>query len=75
LVAVGQGAQPIERGARHEGASGEESTWVPDTDAAYELLVQHLAPGDIVLVKSSRDAGLRWLGDRLLDLTGSEVPS
>jgi UDP-N-acetylmuramoyl-tripeptide--D-alanyl-D-alanine ligase len=75
LVAVGQGTQPIERGARDEGASGEQSTWVPDTDAAYELLVQHLSPGDVVLVKSSRDAGLRWLGERLLDPTGSEVPS
>jgi UDP-N-acetylmuramoyl-tripeptide--D-alanyl-D-alanine ligase len=75
LVAVGQGTQPIERGARRVGASGEESIWVPDTDAAYELLRQHLAPGDIVLVKSSRDAGLRWLGDRLLDLSESEIPS
>ncbi|MBE3074805.1 MAG: UDP-N-acetylmuramoyl-tripeptide--D-alanyl-D-alanine ligase [Actinobacteria bacterium] len=75
LVAVGQGTQPIDSGARHEGARGEESTWVPDTDAAYELLRQHLAPGDVVLVKSSRDAGLRWLGDRLLDNTKSEVPS
>jgi len=28
-----------------------------------------------VLVKSSRDAGLRWLGDRLSDDTAAEVPS
>jgi len=75
LVAVGQGTQPIDSGARHEGSRGEESTWVPDTDAAYELLRQYLAPGDVVLLKSSRDAGLRWLGDRLRDNTGSEVPS
>ena len=75
LVAVGQGTQPIERGARSGGSRGEESTWLPDTDAAYELLRRQLAPGDIVLVKSSRDAGLRWLGDRLLDITGPEVPS
>jgi UDP-N-acetylmuramoyl-tripeptide--D-alanyl-D-alanine ligase len=75
LVAVGQGARPIDSGARDEGSSGEESTWVPDTDAAYELLRQDIAPGDVVLVKSSRDAGLRWLGDRLLKNTGSEVPS
>jgi len=26
-----------------------------------------------VLVKSSRDAGLRWLGERLVDDTGQEV--
>ena len=54
---------------------GNESIWVPDTDAAYELLRQDLAPGDVVLVKSSRDAGLRWLGDLLLADTGSEVSS
>ncbi|HYO19795.1 MAG TPA: cyanophycin synthetase, partial [Dermatophilaceae bacterium] len=78
LVAVGQGAQPIERGARDAGpgeVSGSESIWVPDTEAAYQLLRQHLSPGDVVLVKSSRDAGLRWLGDRLLDATGSVVTS
>jgi UDP-N-acetylmuramoyl-tripeptide--D-alanyl-D-alanine ligase len=75
LVAVGQGTQSIDSGARSGGSCGEESTWVPDTDAAYELLRRHLAPGDVVLLKSSRDAGLRWLGDRLLDVTGSEVPS
>jgi len=84
LVAVGQGTQPINDGARDEGSSDlsgssgssdGESTWVPDTDAAHELLRRHLAPGDVVLVKSSRDAGLRWLGDRLLEDAGSEVPS
>jgi UDP-N-acetylmuramoyl-tripeptide--D-alanyl-D-alanine ligase len=26
--------------------------------------------GDIVLLKSSRDSGLRWLGDRLAGLSG-----
>ena len=75
LVAVGEGTQPIDDGARHEGARGEESIWVPDTDTAYALLRQRVAPGDVVLVKSSRDAGLRWLGDRLLAGTGSEAPS
>ena len=78
IVAVGQGAQPIHHGAggKGSGGSGGESTWVvPDTEAAYQLLVRHLAPGDIVLVKSSRDAGLRWLGDRLVADTGSQVPS
>jgi UDP-N-acetylmuramoyl-tripeptide--D-alanyl-D-alanine ligase len=53
---------------------------VPDVDSAFELLHSNLAPGDVVLVKSSRDAGLRWLGDRLVedrlpDDTGSEVPA
>jgi UDP-N-acetylmuramoyl-tripeptide--D-alanyl-D-alanine ligase len=75
LVAVGPGTQPIDSGARHAGSSAEESIWVPDNEAAYELLRQQLAPGDVVLLKSSRDAGLRWLGDRLFDNTGSEVSS
>jgi UDP-N-acetylmuramoyl-tripeptide--D-alanyl-D-alanine ligase len=75
LLAVGQGTQPIDSGARRGGSYGGQSTWVPDTDAAYDFLRRNLATGDVVLLKSSRDAGLRWLGDRLLDVTGSEAPS
>jgi UDP-N-acetylmuramoyl-tripeptide--D-alanyl-D-alanine ligase len=79
VVAVGQGAQPIHHGAGEEGSGGSgdgEASWVvPDTEAAYQLLRQHLAPGDVVLVKSSHDAGLRWLGDRLVEDIGSEAPS
>jgi UDP-N-acetylmuramoyl-tripeptide--D-alanyl-D-alanine ligase len=73
VVAVGERTQPIDSGARQEGPGAVESTWVPDVDAAYELLRQQLAPGDVVLVKSSRDAGLRWLGERLVDDIGPEV--
>lgn len=54
LVAVGDGARAV--GAPE---------WVRDTDAAFDLLRAELAPGDIVLFKSSRDSGLRWLGDRV----------
>jgi UDP-N-acetylmuramoyl-tripeptide--D-alanyl-D-alanine ligase len=68
LVVVGEGARPIDSGARQEGSWGQESVWVPDADAAHELLSRELAAGDVVLLKSSRDAGLRWLGDRLTDL-------
>jgi UDP-N-acetylmuramoyl-tripeptide--D-alanyl-D-alanine ligase len=73
LVAVGDGTQPVDLAAREAGASLEESTWVPDIDAAHDLLRQRLAPGDVVLFKSSHDAGLRFLGDRLLDTPASEV--
>ncbi len=38
---------------------------MPDADAAFELLPAQLGPGDVVLVKSSRDSGLRWLGERV----------
>ena len=64
----------------HKDSGRDVAIWVPDTDAAHELLQQQLAPGDVVLLKSSRDAGLRWLGDRLVndgpvDNDGSEVHS
>jgi UDP-N-acetylmuramoyl-tripeptide--D-alanyl-D-alanine ligase len=65
LVAVGPGARAIHTGAVHEGSWGEESVHVPDVEAAYALLSDELRPGDVVLLKSSRDAGLRHLGDRL----------
>lgn len=49
---------------------------VADTDAAYALLTENLRRGDVVLFKSSRDAGLRWLGDRVAKTVyGSEVGS
>ena len=66
VVAVGDGARPLA-----EAAPGSE--WVPDTDAAHDLLEKRLRPGDVVLLKSSRDSGLRWLGDRLASPTGEAV--
>jgi UDP-N-acetylmuramoyl-tripeptide--D-alanyl-D-alanine ligase len=75
LVVVGQGARAIHTAAVHEGSWGEESVLVPDADAALELLNEQLAPGDVVLLKSSRDAGLRHLGDRLADQHLEEPPS
>ena len=65
LVVVGQGAAALHTGAVMEGSWGEESVLVPDVEAAYALLSAQLRPGDVVLLKSSRDAGLRHLGDRL----------
>jgi UDP-N-acetylmuramoyl-tripeptide--D-alanyl-D-alanine ligase len=71
LVAVGAGARCIHAGAVADGArDGEESVVVPDTEAARALLADQLRPGDLVLFKSSRDAGLRWLGDAV---AGREV--
>src|SRR5665648_1175443 len=67
VVAVGEGTQPIHDAAQQKGAGDEGPTWVRDVDAAHELLRQELRPGDVVLVKSSHDAGLRLLGDRLVD--------
>jgi UDP-N-acetylmuramoyl-tripeptide--D-alanyl-D-alanine ligase len=73
LVVVGDGARAIYDAAR---AEGKESVFVPDADSAYELLRSELRPGDVVLVKSSRDAGLRYLGDRLVaDVPPVEGPA
>ncbi len=60
LLVVGDGASAICEGA----GAGVPCTTVPDAEAAYALLVDEARSGDVVLFKSSRDAGLRWLGDR-----------
>jgi UDP-N-acetylmuramoyl-tripeptide--D-alanyl-D-alanine ligase len=65
LVVVGDGARHIHAAAGLEGSWDGESVLVPDIDAAYDVLRDLVRPGDIVLVKSSKSAGLRFLGDRL----------
>jgi UDP-N-acetylmuramoyl-tripeptide--D-alanyl-D-alanine ligase len=66
VVAVGPGARMIHEGAGQEGSWGEESAWVPDIPAALDLLRRALRPGDVVLVKASRGAGLDRLATELL---------
>ena len=64
VLAVGEAARGIADGAgtaSHAAAAG----WVPDIDAAVELLLAEVAPGDVVLVKASRSAGLERLALRL----------
>jgi UDP-N-acetylmuramoyl-tripeptide--D-alanyl-D-alanine ligase len=58
LVVVGPNAKGIHAGASLEGSWGEEAVFVEDADAALALLRAELAPGDVVLVKASRAAGL-----------------
>jgi UDP-N-acetylmuramoyl-tripeptide--D-alanyl-D-alanine ligase len=76
LVVVGEGARPLADGAASALVEGEraahptETTVVGDVDAAYALLAGALVPADVVLLKSSRDSGLRWLGDRLAGIGG-----
>ncbi|MEO7070574.1 MAG: Mur ligase family protein, partial [Nostocoides sp.] len=75
LVVVGEVAAPMVAGAEAESAAAGAQVRVrraADADAAYELVTPELRRGDVVLLKSSRDAGLRWLGERIAD--GSENP-
>lgn len=65
-VVVGRGAMGIAAGAQREGSWGDEVVMVDDVDAAAALLRTELRSGDVVLVKSSNDAGLWRLGDLLV---------
>lgn len=65
LVVVGETARPMADIAPVEGT---RIRWVHDAEAAENLLRSEVASPDVVLFKSSRDAGLRWLGDRLTTL-------
>ena len=56
------------RAGAQTGAGKGRATIVADRAQAAQVLADELAGGDVVLVKSSRDAGLRWLGDELAGL-------
>ncbi|MBC9957268.1 UDP-N-acetylmuramoyl-tripeptide--D-alanyl-D-alanine ligase [Yimella sp. cx-51] len=71
LVTVGQGADLIGVAAREQGVAWEHTA---DVDAAYGLLTATLQSGDLALLKSSRDSGLRYLGDRIVEADG-ETPA
>jgi UDP-N-acetylmuramoyl-tripeptide--D-alanyl-D-alanine ligase len=65
LIVVGHNARHIHNAAGLEGSWDGESVLVATADEAYDLLRDQLREGDVVLVKSSGSAGLRFLGDRL----------
>lgn len=67
LVVVGPAAGGIHAGAVLEGSWGTESLHVDDVDAAVALLRAELLPGDVVLVKASRAAGLERVAAALLE--------
>lgn len=66
LIVVGAGAMPIHQGACLEGSFGGESLHVATVEEAIAVLERMAAPGDVVLLKSSRDAGLRQITAPLL---------
>jgi UDP-N-acetylmuramoyl-tripeptide--D-alanyl-D-alanine ligase len=69
LVVIGPEAGGIHAGAVLEGSWGEESVHVDDVDAAVALLREEIVPGDVVLVKASRSAGLERVAAALLEGT------
>jgi UDP-N-acetylmuramoyl-tripeptide--D-alanyl-D-alanine ligase len=69
LIVVGHRARHIHNAAGLEGSWDGESVLVADADEAYDVLRDELRPGDVVLVKSSGSAGLRFLGDRIAGVT------
>jgi UDP-N-acetylmuramoyl-tripeptide--D-alanyl-D-alanine ligase len=68
LVVVGDGARRLHISAINEGSWDGESKFFSSADEAYDYLAMNLRSGDIVVVKSSNSAGLRFLGDRLGEL-------
>jgi UDP-N-acetylmuramoyl-tripeptide--D-alanyl-D-alanine ligase len=65
LITVGAGAEPIGAGAAAAGMDSTAVQHVPDTADALRRLAGR-RPGDLVLIKASRDVGLETIGDRLL---------
>jgi UDP-N-acetylmuramoyl-tripeptide--D-alanyl-D-alanine ligase len=66
IVAVGAGAAPVLDGARAVGGWHGEAIAAPDPGAAVTALRNRLRPGDVVLVKASKAAGLWQVADGLL---------
>jgi UDP-N-acetylmuramoyl-tripeptide--D-alanyl-D-alanine ligase len=69
LFVVGEGARAIHLAAEHEGSWGGEAVFAADADEAYALIAAELRPDDLVLVKSSNSARLRFLGDKIAEAT------
>ncbi|MCU1409406.1 MAG: UDP-N-acetylmuramoyl-tripeptide--D-alanyl-D-alanine ligase [Rhodoglobus sp.] len=73
LIVVGHNARHIHNAAGLEGSWDGESLLVETADEAYDLLRDRMRGGDVVLVKSSKSAGLRLLGDRLASIDTPEA--
>ncbi|MEY4321671.1 MAG: hypothetical protein RL167_399 [Actinomycetota bacterium] len=68
VVVVGERAKLIHMGASQEGSWDGESKFYESIDEALEAVRGLLGSGDIVLVKSSKSAELRHLGDALAEV-------
>lgn len=67
LVVVGAGAKLIHMGAEQEGSWDGESKYFDSIAEASAYLREMLVAGDLVLVKSSKSANLRHLGDQMME--------
>jgi UDP-N-acetylmuramoyl-tripeptide--D-alanyl-D-alanine ligase len=74
LIAVGEQAKPIAHGAALEGSWNGESEWVADTVSAVSRLAEILEPGDVVLVKGSRSAGMESVAEAIAVRRGPAPP-
>lgn len=69
VVVVGAGAKLIHMGATQEGSWDGESKFFESIDEALKHVRGMLVRGDVVLVKSSKSANLRHLGDDLMEVS------
>jgi UDP-N-acetylmuramoyl-tripeptide--D-alanyl-D-alanine ligase len=65
LFVVGKEAKILHLSATQEGSWDGESEFYENASDAFDAINAKLLPGDVVLVKSSNVAGLRFLGDEL----------
>jgi len=67
LFVVGEGARALHLAANHEGSWDGEAVFAADADEAFDLISRDIRADDLILVKSSNSAGLRFLGDRIAE--------
>jgi UDP-N-acetylmuramoyl-tripeptide--D-alanyl-D-alanine ligase len=65
VIVVGEDARRLHVSSVNEGSWAGESVFFETPEEAYDYLVAHVRPRDVLLVKSSNSANLRFLGDRL----------
>jgi UDP-N-acetylmuramoyl-tripeptide--D-alanyl-D-alanine ligase len=68
LFVIGEAAKLIHMGAMQEGSWDGESIFLGGSEGAISQINDRLTPGDVVLIKSSNSANLRFLGDQLAEV-------
>ncbi len=68
LVVVGHEARALFASAMQGGYGANQCLFAETTEEARSILQRELNPGDIVLFKSSKEVGLRHLGDQMTEI-------